>query len=168
MNPANHNIACGNDAHSGELPGSFEETLRMLANVPVPEGLADRVQVGLSAAPRQGRVLSWPAAFRPGGSMMRAAAVAGIVAVIAGGGYGVYSRVQPAAQSRTVAMPAHLAAPGGFSNAGAMRTPQTLDQPKAAAAAEAGKAVVKLPPSTPKKALHPGKAAVQRVQPLAK
>ena len=59
----------------------------------------------------------------------RAAAAAAIVFVVAGGGWGVYSRVQPAQSPKVIAMPQRVNTPGGFSNAGAMRTPQTLNGP---------------------------------------
>jgi hypothetical protein len=45
------------------------------------------------------------------------------------GGWGVYSRVQPAQSPKVIAMPQRVNTPGGFSNAGAMRTPQTLNGP---------------------------------------
>jgi hypothetical protein len=63
------------------------------------------------------------------GTLARSAAAAAIVCVVVGGGWGVYSRVQPAQTPKAVAMPPRVAAPGGFSSAGAMRTPQTLDGP---------------------------------------
>jgi hypothetical protein len=106
-----------------------DETLRLIASLPGPEGLEDRVKVALSTASRRGRILHWPAGSAGGDWIhrtgSRCAAAAAIVAVVAGGGWGVYSRVQPAPTSRAIAMP-RVTAPGGFSNAGAMRTPQTL------------------------------------------
>jgi hypothetical protein len=113
--------------------GDAEETLRLIAGLPAPEGLEDRVKAALHAAPRTGRVLQWPTEAGPGRRWMqspwaRSAAAAAIVAVVAGGGWGVYSRVQPAQPPRVIAMP-RVAAPGGFSSAGAMRTPQTLNRP---------------------------------------
>ena len=120
------------DSVSGEPP-SFEETLRLIARAPVPQGLAERVQLrldgSLAAGPRKSRVLAWPEALNPGSSWMRAAAAAAIVFVVLGGGWGVYSRVQPVSPSRVAAPLPHVAAPGSFSNAGAMRTPQTLNGP---------------------------------------
>lgn len=111
---------------AGDL-GAAEETLRLLAKLPAPEGLEDRVMAGLKSAPRGARVLSWPAALRPGGSWMRAAAAAAIVFVVAGGGWGIYSRVGPPQAPRAIALPPH--AGGGFSTAGAMRTPETVKGP---------------------------------------
>jgi hypothetical protein len=101
-------------------------TLRLIATLPAPEGLADRVHARLRSAPRPARILEWPAAFRTDSAWMRSAAAAAIAFVVVGGGWGVYSRVQP---NNVIAMPPHVAAPGGFSNAGAMRTPKTLDGP---------------------------------------
>ena len=154
--------------------GEFESTLRLIASLPAPEGLAERVQAGLEAAPAAGRarILAWPAALRLENgwlqsSLARSAAAAAIAAVVAGGGWGVYSRVQFNQPQRGIALP-HLAAPGGFSSAGAMRTPQTLNGPMAArpgtigtqAAKAAGKAVVQTPVrrgkiATGKKAVAP-------------
>ncbi|MGB6691985.1 MAG: hypothetical protein WBE76_29435 [Terracidiphilus sp.] len=103
-----------------------DATLRLIAGLPAPEGLEDRVHARLRSAPRTGRVLEWPGTFRAESAWMRSAAAAAIAFVVVGGGWGVYSRVQPA---KVIAMPPHLASPGGFTNAGAMRTPQTLNRP---------------------------------------
>jgi hypothetical protein len=59
---------------------------------------------------------------------MRSAAAAAIVFVVAGGGWGVYSRVQQPQTAKVIVMP-HVSAPGEFTNAGAMRTPKTLNGP---------------------------------------
>jgi len=111
---------------------SAEETLRLIAGLPATEGLEERLKAGLKAAPKKGRVLAWADPSKSGGGWMRstavrAAAAAAIVCVVAGGGWSVYSRVQPAQMPKVIAMPQRVAAPGGFSSAGAMRTPQTLN-----------------------------------------
>jgi len=111
-----------------------EETLRLIAGLPATEGLEERLKAGLKAAPKKGRVLAWADPSKSGGGWMRstavrAAAAAAIVCVVAGGGWSVYSRVQPAQMPKVIAMPQRVAAPGGFSSAGAMRTPQTLNGP---------------------------------------
>jgi hypothetical protein len=113
----------------------YEETLRLIATLPAPEGLEDRVQAGLGAAPRAGRVLAWPVAAAAGGAWMRSAAAAAIVFVVAGGGWGIYSRVQPVLPASGAVAPPHVGAQGGFATGGAMRTPQTLVGPVAPAAA---------------------------------
>jgi hypothetical protein len=41
----------------------------------------------------------------------------------------VYTRVQKNQPAKVVVMPLRVGAPGGFSGAGAVRTPQTLDGP---------------------------------------
>jgi hypothetical protein len=56
----------------------------------------------------------------------RTAAAAAIVFVVAGGGWEVYSRVQPAEPPSAIALPP-VAAHGGFSSANAIRTPRTLN-----------------------------------------
>jgi hypothetical protein len=108
--------------------GGFEESLRVIARLPAPEGLEERVMAGVRAG-RGARVLEFPAALRPGSNWMRSAAAAAIVFVVAGGGWGVYTRVQKPQAAKVITMPVRTAAPGGFSNAGAMRTPNTLNGP---------------------------------------
>jgi hypothetical protein len=111
-----------------------EDTLRLIANLPVPAGLEDRVKSRLGRAPHSGRILFWPAGHSSGdgwrgNSAVRAVAAAAIVFVVVGGGWGVYTRIQPATQTNVIVMPPRVNAAGGFSNSGAMRTPQTLDGP---------------------------------------
>jgi hypothetical protein len=122
----------------GEAPGEAEATLRLIARLPAPAGLEERVKAGLrtarlSAAPARvssrARILSFPTRSRLESNWMRSAAAAAIVFVVVGGGWGVYSRVQPAQPARVTVLPPRVATPGGFSSAGAMRTPQTLNGP---------------------------------------
>jgi hypothetical protein len=128
MNPPTRN----DSIHNADA-ATAEETLRIIARLPAPEGLEERVKERLRTAPASGRVLHWPASRSGGGWMrsggMRAAAAAAIVFVVAGGGWGVYSRIQPVAQPKVIAMPAPVNSTGGFQNSGAMRTPQTLQLP---------------------------------------
>jgi hypothetical protein len=116
------------DSGVGEAPSTAEVTLRLIANLPAPEGLEDRVHVGLRSAPRSARVLAWPVRFPGSGEWMRAIAAAAIVFVVAGGGYGIYSHVSPGQPAQGVAGP-RISAPGGFSEGGAVRRPQTLQGP---------------------------------------
>ena len=110
---------------------SVEETLRMVARLPAPAGLEDRIHAGLQAymhaAPREARVLAWPVGLRANQDRLRAVAAATLVGVVLGGGWGIYSRVQPTQTAKGIVLPHHAAAPGGFSNAGAML--QTLNGP---------------------------------------
>lgn len=128
----------GFDLDCGDGPNQAEVTLRLIASLPAPAGLEVRVHAGLlaaklSAAPGRGsrtaRILSWPTRTRLESNWMRSAAAAAIVFVVVGGGWGVYSRVQPAQPAHEIVLPPRVAAPGGFSSAGAMRTPQTLNGP---------------------------------------
>jgi len=109
--------------------GSAEETLRLIARLPAPAGLEERVHAALHAAPRMGRVLAWPAQVRPESNWMRAVAAAAIVFVVVGGGWGVYSRVPQRQPAKVLVMPPQVPASGGFAGAGAIRTPQTLPGP---------------------------------------
>jgi hypothetical protein len=129
---------------SASLPGSGEESLRLIAGLPAPEGLENRVHAALRAAPERGpqqrtfvaglagrgRVLAWPTALTPRSGWMRTAAAAAIVFVIAGGGWGVYTRVEQNQPAKVIVMPPRVVTPGGFSGAGAMRTPDTLPGPR--------------------------------------
>jgi hypothetical protein len=118
------------DTRAMQAGREVENTLRLVAGLPAPEGLEDRIQQALREAPRSARILSWPLS-REGwahSAFARGAAAAAIVFVVGGGGWGVYSRVHPPQAPKVIAMP-RIAAPGGFSSAGAMRTPQTLNRP---------------------------------------
>jgi len=125
MNSNSHNpMASAANVHSGE------ETLRLIASLPAPQGLEGRVHEALRGASRNGRVLAWP---KGAGSLdslkntwMRTAAAAAIVFVVVGGGWGVYSRVEQGHNGKVIPMPLRTPAPGGFSGAGAIRTPTTL------------------------------------------
>jgi hypothetical protein len=114
---------------SSSVPGSGEETLRLIANLPAAAGLEGRVHAALRVAPRRGRVLAWPTVLTPQSSWMRTAAAAAIVLVVAGGGWGVYRRVEQNQPAKVIAMPPRVVTPGGFAGAGAMRTPETLPGP---------------------------------------
>ncbi len=110
---------------------SAEETLRIVANLPAPEGLEDRVHAALDSTPQRARILSWPTAMKAQSNWMRTAAAAAIVFVVVGGGWGVYTRVEPSRAGRVIVMPPRVGAPGGFSGAGAVRMPETIPGPAA-------------------------------------
>jgi hypothetical protein len=170
-----------NPSPSAPSSGSAEQTLRIVAGLPAPSGLEDRVRAALhraqldefqrqpdgSGSNRRGRVLAWPSALKPQTGWMRTAAAAAIVFVVAGGGWGVYTRVaqnRPAA--KILVMPPRLGAPGGFSPVGAVRTPETLTGPKVipvtpAAQAKAGKNVGPKAPDA-KPAVPTGAAGAQQ------
>jgi hypothetical protein len=111
------------------LSGSAEETLRLIASLPAPEGLENRLEAALRSAPRRGRVFAWPALFQPNRPWPRVAAAAAIALIVVGGGWGVYSRVERQQAAKVIVTPAPGLAAGGFSNSGAIRTPQTLNGP---------------------------------------
>jgi hypothetical protein len=143
--------------------GTVEATLRLIASLPAPEGLEDRVQAALHAAPRKARVLAWPVLRSPQAGWVRAAAAATIAFVVAGGGWGVYSHVQPAQPAGAKAVPAHISPQSGFSSAGAMRTPQTLNGPVApAVAAQPAHGALKSPKKPAQAAVNRGKAAEKK------
>jgi hypothetical protein len=117
-----------------------EDTLRLIAGLPAPEGLEQRVHSALRSAPPQGRVLAWPLALRADAAWVRASAAAAIVMIVAGGGWGVYTHIQPSQAAKAPAVPAKVGSAGGFTNADAKRTstmlapPVVTPAPKAAAA----------------------------------
>ncbi|MGP8251381.1 MAG: hypothetical protein ACLQHF_05055 [Terracidiphilus sp.] len=121
MNLSAHNSMDG--ANTGE------DTLRLIAGLPAPEGLEERVHDALRTAPRQGRVLAWPLVLRADAAWVRATAAAAIVMVVAGGGWGVYSHIQPWQPAKPPAVPARVGAVREFSGASAVRSPQTLQPP---------------------------------------
>ena len=136
-----------------------EETLRLIASLPAPKGLEERVQTALDAAPRRGQVLAWPRTLRPESSWMRSAAAAAIVFVVAGGGWGVYTRVEQSHPAKVIVMPARMPAIGGFGGAGAIRTPQTLPGPKAPQAVKVSSETSPAQPRTAKKPVAIAKPA---------
>jgi hypothetical protein len=122
----------GFDRSAGAIEA--EKTLRLLASVPAPKGIEERVKAGLRSAPRQAQLVRWPLAAGSGGgwmhnSMMRAAAAAAIVIVVAGGGWEVYSHIRVAPEPAAAAAPQHVGGQSGFSTAATRRVPQTLEGP---------------------------------------
>ena len=118
-------------SHNSRNSQTGEETLRIIANLPAPAGLEDRVRGRLQGQPTSGRVLHWPVQRHSG--WMRGVAAAAIVFTVMGGGWGVYRRVMQPRPAKVIAMPQRVVAPGGFSGASAIRTPETLQGPIAPA-----------------------------------
>ncbi|MGA8041585.1 MAG: hypothetical protein WCA37_02165 [Terracidiphilus sp.] len=153
-------------AHSIASVAEAEAALGRIASLPAPEGLEDRIKAALEAAPSSGTVLAWPLAAQTRkrhemNEWLRGAAAAAIVAVVAGGGWGIYTHTQPAKAPSATVMPPRISTPGGFSSAGAMRTPQTLVAPKVNPASSGAQKPVTTPGSDPSKqgkAPHKGKA----------
>jgi hypothetical protein len=149
-------------SNSNSGPGEAERTLRIIAGLPAPEGLEDRIMDALSRAPRTASVLPWPEGKRGGwmgGSLIRGAAAAAIVFVVGGGSWTVYSRAHPPQAPKVIAMP-RVAAPRGFATGGAMRTPQTLNGPTLAHPVQAPQRQVSAPAA--KKPQKRGKAAASK------
>ena len=77
----------------------------------------------------------WRAPLRQAGGWLhtgwaRCAAAAAIVCVVVGGGWRIYSHVQPGPSANVIVMPAPAAPRGnGFSPSNAPRVPETLDGP---------------------------------------
>lgn len=131
--------------------GEAEETLHLIANLPAPDGFAERLRGRLRETPavpvRAGRVLSWPSA------VWRGAAAAAIVCAAAGGAWGVYRQVAPVAAARNAAPQVRVRPEGGFANAGAMRTPDSVlktEAPKLDAKKAGAHSMKKTPPAVKK------------------
>lgn len=131
-----------------------EATLRLIAKLPAPDGLAERVQGRLKAAPVSvletgAQVLQWPVRRSGWTGWARGVAAAAIVCVVAGGAWQISTHIVPGASGNAVAapvpVPSRARPAGGFSSAGAMRTPDTLNgpvlkrKPQTGSAAEAAK-----------------------------
>jgi len=159
MNTLPHN-GPRSDANRTDSFGSGEDTLRLIASLPAPEGLTDRVKANLRTAPSAGKILMWRAPLVPARgwmytSLARGAAAAAIVCIVAGGGWRIYSHVQPGPSAKVVVMPTPATPAGsGFSTSNATRVPDTLAHP--AAPAPEVNAVQKVPAQP--KAVPGGKA----------
>jgi hypothetical protein len=127
MNSSHDPMSNVPSAGLNETDRTVDATLRLIANLPVPDGLEDRIHSALRAAPRKASLLAWPLHLDTG--WMRTAAAAAIVVIVAGGGWSVYSHVDRPQPAKVIMMPAAGSASGGFSSAGAMRTPTTLNVP---------------------------------------
>ena len=177
MNHQDQN-SIANHPSSGSASGTGEDTLHLIAKLPAPTGLEDRIHAGLLAharsAGRTGRLLDWPATARVASGWMRSAAAAAIVFVVAGGGWGIYSHVQEPHSAKVIVTP-HGPAPGEFTNSGAMRTPKTLQAPvlahpvtpQPAPAKAPAKAAFKPTPQSAKSNAS-GKAAILHAAPESK
>jgi hypothetical protein len=146
-----------------------EATLRLIAGVPVPEGLAERVKAGLKtveAEPAKARVLAWPARGSMQGGWLQGAAAAALLLAVAGGGWGAYRWVAPSPAMQTLPMAARPAMQGGFSAAGAMRRPETLVGPIAPLAVTATPAK-KRANATPTKHVKPVVKAGPKVKDIS-
>lgn len=151
MSFSSHN---GFDRSAGAIEA--EKTLRLIASLPAPEGIEERVKAGLRSAPREAQLISPQAAgYRKGwqhNSAMRAAAAAAIVIAIGGGGWEVYSHIRVAPEPAAVATPQPVERRSGLSAAGTKRVPQTLEGP-----------VVPVPPEKKRKIdVHPSATAPER------
>lgn len=126
-------LSSQNDADRSASVMDAEKTLRLIANLPAPEGIADRVKSGLYAGPRRAGVILWPTSATGARwtqfAAMRAAAAAAIVLVVAGGAWEVYTHIRIAPEPAALVSPQRMDGSGGLTAAGAVRKPQTLEGP---------------------------------------
>jgi hypothetical protein len=131
------NISTHNDIDLGRnaVVIDAEQSLRLIASLPAPVGIEDRVKSGLHSHSSQTGVIAWPLSSSnrsrwAQASYLRAVAAAAIVFVVAGGGWGVYARFGPAPAPAAEAVPQRIdGGGGGLSPAGARRTPTTVEGP---------------------------------------
>lgn len=134
MNFSTHNE---NDLERNAGVIDAERSLRLIASLPAPVGIEDRLKSGLRGTPNQTGVIAWPLSSpnRVGWaqvSYLRAAAAAAIVFVVAGVGWEVHARFGPAPAPAAEAVPQRIDGGSGLSPAGAKRTPKTVEGPRIA------------------------------------
>jgi hypothetical protein len=136
------NLPLHNDLDRTATTMDAEQSLRLVASLPAPAGIEDRVKSGLRSAPRQTSTIPWPVSSPYGarwtqGAYIRGAAAAAIVVAVVGGGWGVHARFQPAPVPAAEVMPQRIdGGAGGLSAAGAVRKPKTVEVPVIAAPAQ--------------------------------
>ena len=160
-------------AVSGSVSSSAEETLRLIASLPAPAGLEDRVHAALRSArqfrPASGLAQTFETAKRlDDRDWMRTAAAAAIVFVVAGGGWGVYTHVQNVQQgqpAKVIVMPRVIAAGRFLRRRGHAHPadPPRPDRDLARQAAARAAKVTKKPAARP----APAKAATAQATPAA-
>lgn len=109
----------------------YDATLRLLAQVEVPEGLADRVKARLARS-TSGNVVEWPREQSVGAEWLRRAAAAAIFLAVSGGSWAVYTTANGALDTaRRGTAPAVLPSqqPGDFGTAGTMKKTNPLMAP---------------------------------------
>ena len=75
MNSSSHDpMSNVPSAGLNETDRTVNATLRLIANLPIPEGLEDRIHSALRSAPRRASLLVWPTIIDTG--WMRTAAAA--------------------------------------------------------------------------------------------
>ncbi|HEV2324120.1 MAG TPA: hypothetical protein VGS10_09230 [Terracidiphilus sp.] len=131
MNSPNHIPSTNGPGARGTADAALRDldaTLHLLAKLPVPAGLEDRIFATALRSPRKARILEWP---RPlyARDWVRGIAAAALVIAVGGGGWGIYAHVQPNEPARVVVAPQPMFHPGGFSSAEMIRRPQTLNGP---------------------------------------
>jgi hypothetical protein len=145
----------GSNENGPSVLDDMDATLRLIATLPAPGGLEDRVFAGALAAPRRAPVLEWPRPLYVR-DWVRSIAAAAIVLAVGGGGWGIYSHVEKNWPARAISVPRQIIEPGGFSSAEIIRRPQTLNGP----------VVKKMAPATKEKA-QPAESAKSK-EPVSK
>ncbi|HEV2133280.1 MAG TPA: hypothetical protein VGR47_03375 [Terracidiphilus sp.] len=131
MNPSN-NIPNANGSHSPASADAtlkdLDSTLRLLAKLPIPAGMEDRVFAGVLASPRKAKVLEWPQPLHAR-DWVRSVAAAAIVLAVGSGGWSIYAHVEQNQPASGIVATRPVFPAGGFSSADMIRRPQTLNGP---------------------------------------
>jgi hypothetical protein len=131
MNPSS-NIPHANGSHSPASADAalkdLDSTLRLLAKLPVPAGMEDRVFAGVVASPRKAKVLEWPQPLYAR-DWVRSVAAAAIVLAVGSGGWSIYAHVEQNQPASGIVATRPAFPSGGFSSADMIRRPQTLNGP---------------------------------------
>jgi hypothetical protein len=153
-----------------EAQEEYMRTLHLLTQVEPPKGLAERVQSRLEDEPRRRThrgLLHLFDPLTPWGNWMRGLAAAAIVAILAGGCWEVFSRSHAPAvtPSASLAAPSTTTTGNGFTSAGAVRKPQTLDGPLARPENDPAKSAVKAKKNTPKERAARNQSQASAIEP---
>lgn len=150
--------------HEGLEP---DETLRLMAKMPAPEGLEERVQRRVDAEMLRGeeqRHSVW-SLWMPRRKLQFAGAAV-LAAAVAGSAWSVYHGQRAAgnaAVKQAAPAPAKSAAGNGFTPAGAVAVPHTLAPIHVAPAPKRKPGAVSTKPS-PKKLVHPSDSSAAAAQ----
>ncbi len=123
------NSSSQNDFDRNAATIDAEHSLRLIASLPAPVGIEERVKCGLQDASSQTAVIAWPFIPRRGWaqvSYLRAAAAAAIVLMVAGGGWGSPCAFRAGAFAAGNAVPQRIERRRSF-RGGSKRTPKTVD-----------------------------------------
>lgn len=138
--------------------GDPEATLRLLAQLPPPNGLADRVHRSLANAPGPSAASGFWSLWRPVHRLQFAAAAV-LVTAMAASSWTILASRHPATPATKAVAPAPAPQPSAFSTAGAEHRPSTLKPIKVPPPPKASAVPGKKPSAAKSRALRPSDQA---------